>query len=204
LKRKWIGIDITHLAIGLIRKRLRDVHGSDIDKTYEVIGEPTTEQDAQVLAAENPYQFQWWALDLVGASPAEKKKGADQGIDGRLFFHDDAPGKKTKQVIFSVKAGTVSVAHVRDLRGVIQRENADIGALLSMQPPTAAMRREAASAGFYVSPWGGKYPRLQLLTVGELLSGRRLDYPAAQHTNVTFRKARKAKRAESSTSNMFD
>ena len=129
LGRCWIGIDITHLAISLIRHRLRDSFGSACD--FEVIGEPTSAQDATALAKQDPYQFQWWALGLVGARPTEQKKGADRGIDGRLYFHDEGRGGKTKQIIFSVKAGSVTVSHIRDLVGVINREKAQIGAFLS-------------------------------------------------------------------------
>ncbi len=118
LNRNWIGIDITHLAINLIKKRLRDAFGEEVAKTYEVIGEPESLADAQQLARDDPYQFQWWALALVGARPHEKKRGADAGIDGRLYFHDDKSGK-SKQIILSVKSGGVSVPFVRDLRGVL-------------------------------------------------------------------------------------
>ena len=104
LGRQWIGIDVTNLAITLIRHRLKDTYGDDIEQAYQVIGEPVSVPDAEALAASDPYQFQWWALVLVGARPAEGKKGADQGIDGRIYFHDGDTGK-TKQIILSVKAG---------------------------------------------------------------------------------------------------
>ena len=85
LNRRWIGIDITHLAIGLIKTRLDDAYGPEVRKTYEVIGEPTDVRGAEQLALENKYQFQYWALGLCGARPTEGiKKGADRGIDGRL------------------------------------------------------------------------------------------------------------------------
>ncbi len=106
LGRNWIGIDVTNLAITLIKHRLQATYGEAVE--YTVIGEPVSASDAEKLAADDPYQFQWWALGLVGARPVEQKKGADKGIDGRLFFHDDAAGGKTKQIIFSVKAGKVS------------------------------------------------------------------------------------------------
>ena len=188
LGRRWIGIDITHLAISLIRHRLRDSFGKDF--RLEVIGEPTSLQDAQALAKQDPYQFQWWALGLAGARPFEQKKGADRGIDGRLYFHDEGAGGETKQIIFSVKAGHITVSHVRDLVGVINREEAEIGALLSLEAPTGPMRREAASAGFYQSPWG-KHLRIQLLTIEELLGGGRVDYPQA--ANVTFKRAQRVR-----------
>jgi site-specific DNA-methyltransferase (adenine-specific) len=190
LKRRWIGIDITHLAVNLIRHRLQDVFGEKIGETYQVVGEPVSLPDAQVLAKDDPYQFQWWALGLVGARPVEQKKGKDKGIDGRLFFHDEAKGKKTKQVILSVKAGKPRVDHVRDLRGVIDREGAEIGALITMNEPTGDMTKEAASGGFYDSPWDGKHPRIQILTIKDLLEGTRLDMPPIG-TSVTFKKAEK-------------
>ena len=202
LQRAWIGIDITHLAIGLIKHRLRDTFGEDITQSYEVIGEPVSIPDAEVLGKDDPFQFQWWALGLVGARPVEQKKGADKGIDGRLYFHDDVAGAKTKQIIFSVKAGRPSVPHVRDLRGVIERENAEIGVLLSLQEPTKPMRTEAMGAGFYESPWGTRHPRIQLLTVTDLLLGKGVNRPT-QHGNVTFKKAPKHTRDTGQQGRLF-
>lgn len=185
LKRRWIGIDITHLAISLIKSRLKTAFGDEA--TYDVIGEPTTVEDAKVLAETEPYQFQYWALGLVGARRSgDVKKGADRGIDGRLYFH--LGDEKTRQVIISVKAGKVQASHVRDLEGVLQREKADIGVVLTFEEPTKPMRQEAASAGFFTSPWG-KHPRLQLLTVGELLAGKGIDYPRTAGANVTLKAA---------------
>ncbi len=127
-KRRWIGIDITHLAINLIRTRLRDHFGEEVRKVYDIIGEPVSVTGAAELAKQDPFQFQSWALGLVGARIATSaKKGADRGIDGRLYFHDDKSGN-SKQIILSVKAGeNVNVAQVRDLRGVIEREKASTG-----------------------------------------------------------------------------
>ena len=196
LKRRWIGIDITHLAITLIKHRLRDAFGDQA--AYQVVGEPVSLPDAKALAENDPYQFQWWALGLVGARPIEQKKGSDKGIDGRLYFHDEAKGGKTKQVLLSVKAGHTNVAHVRDLRGVIEREKAEIGVLITMQEPTQPMRTEAASAEFYVSPWG-KHPKLQVLTIADLLAGQGIDMPPLRQVNATFKKAPKAKGDEAQT-----
>ncbi len=190
LKRKWIGIDVTHLAITLLKHRLYNAF--DKKAKYKVIGEPVSITDAEALAKSDPYQFQWWALGLVGARPVEGKKGPDKGIDGRLYFHDD-PRAKTKQIVLSVKAGKVTVSHVRDLRGVVEREKAEIGVFISFNDPTKQMITEAASAGFYKSPtWGKQYPKMQLLTVSELLEGKIIDYPPSQHVDVTFKKAPKA------------
>jgi DNA modification methylase len=187
LKRRWIGIDITSLAISLIRNRLGDAFEGRAK--FEVVGEPVSSPDAAKLAKDDPYQFQWWALGLVGARPVEGKKGADKGIDGRIFFHE-GDKDKTKQIILSVKAGHVTVSQLRDLRGVLDREKAEIGVLLCMDEPTAPMRKEAASAGFYKSPWG-EHSRLQILTIDDLLAGKTIDRPPAQ-TSVTFKRAPKA------------
>ena len=156
-----------------------------------VIGEPVSLADARTLAAADPYQFQWWALGLVHARPTEQKKGADKGIDGRLYFHE-GDTSQTKQIVISVKAGKLHAPYVRDLRGVMEREQAEMSVLLSLEEPTAKMRTEAASAGFYASAWG-KHPRLQIVTVGELLDGQKLDAPPPRQTSVTFKRAPRAK-----------
>jgi hypothetical protein len=194
LNRRWIGIDITHLAIGLIKKRLTDAFGDSVRNTYEVIGEPADLSGAQDLATNDPYQFQWWTLGLAGARPTEQKKGADRGIDGRLYFHDEARGGKTKQIIFSVKAGHVQSAYVRDLRGTIDREDAQIGILISMEAPTKPMLKEAAEAGFYKPPGlQDKYPRIQILTIEDLLAGKQVAHPRL--LDATFKKAPKSRPA---------
>ena len=198
LKRRWIGIDITHLAITLIKHRLADAQGAIPKREYVVVGEPTDAGGAEALADEDKWQFQWWALGLVGArpAPAEQRKGPDQGVDGRLFFHDEAapekgfPAAASREIVLSVKGGHLKATDVRDLRGVLEREKATIGVLLSLEEPTAAMRAEAASAGFYTSPWG-KHARLQLLTVVQLLEGKRLDCPPLRQTDITFKRAPK-------------
>jgi DNA modification methylase len=196
LNRRWIGIDITHLAIGLIKTRLDDAYGHEVRKTYRVIGEPTDVRGAEQLALENKYQFQYWALGLCGARPTEGiKKGADRGIDGRLFFHDDRSGD-SKQIIFSVKGGlNVGVSEVRDLIGVLQRERAEIGAYISFAEPTRNMRTEAAEAGFYTSVDGSRYPRLQLLTIKGLLEGTEHLQRPLHVRDVTFKKAPKSRQA---------
>lgn len=193
LGRRWIGIDITHLAIGLIKHRLYDQFGSAIAATYDVVGEPVSLPDAQRLAEDDKFQFQAWALGLVSARNAQSaKKGADRGVDGNLYFHDDPQGK-TKRVILSVKGGeNLNVAMIRDLRGTIERENAEIGVLIALNEPTRPMEKEAISAGFYQSPMGGKHPKIQILTIEDLLGGKGIDYPArSQRANLTFRQAKR-------------
>jgi hypothetical protein len=193
LERKWIGIDITHLAINLIKHRLHSAFG-DVAQ-YDLIGEPKALPDAAQLAQEDPFQFQSWVLGLVYARPVEMKKGADKGIDGRLYFHDEGEGGKTKQVIFSVKGGkNIHANMVNELLGVLNQEQAQIGVLISMEEPTNPMRTAAAGAGFYDSPgWNTKHPRIQILTVAELLGGKKVDMPPTGQVNVTFKKAPKAK-----------
>jgi site-specific DNA-methyltransferase (adenine-specific) len=200
LNRRWIGIDITHLAITLIKKRLADGF-PDLDppikSAYQVIGEPTDLEGAGLLAAENKYQFQYWTLGLVGARPVEERKGADRGIDGRLYFHDDESGK-SRQIIFSVKAGKVGVDRVRDLRGVIERERAEIGVFLCFEQPTKPMLKEAAEAQFYKSSDGSLYPRLQILTIQQLLDGRQPQYPLHRR-DATFKRAPRSRPAAEET-----
>lgn len=200
LGRDWIGIDITHLAIGLIKSRLHDAFGDQV--RYDVIGEPTTVADAERLAEEEPYQFQAWALGLVGARQAGAiKKGADKGIDGRLYFH---PGdNKTRQIIISVKAGKLQAGYVRDLAGVVAQENAELGVLISFDTPTQPMRSWAAGRGFYESPWG-QHPRLQLLTIADLLGGKGIDYPRTAGVNQTYKQAPKAVRKVAEPKGLWD
>ena len=188
INRRWIGIDITHLAINLIKTRLQNAFCDEAQ--YKVVGEPVSTEDAQALADDDPYQFQWWSLGLVSARPAngKGKKGADGGIDGRLYFHDDTKEGKTKQIIFSVKAGNVTVSQIRDLGHVVNREKAQIGVMISMNVPTKPMKSEAAGAGFYNSPQGTKHPKLQILTIAELLAGKLVDKPPNQDVRA-FKKA---------------
>jgi site-specific DNA-methyltransferase (adenine-specific) len=193
LKRRWIGIDITHLAIGLIKKRLSDAFGPEIKSTYDVIGEPTDYAGAAQLAEEDKYQFQWWALGQVGARPTDQKKGADRGIDGRLYFHDDDSGK-SRQIVFSVKGGHITASQVRDLAGVLSREKAEIGAFITFDEPTKPMLREAADAGLYKSSDGSTYARLQILTIQQILDGKQPDYPAHRR-DATFKKAPRSRPA---------
>ena len=189
LKRRWIGIDITHLAITLMKKRLLDAFGAEAQ--FKVTGEPTSLPDAAALAESDPYQFQWWALGLLGARPVEQKKGADKGIDGKIVFQGDAPGI-FETVILSVKAGHITANHVRDLRGVVDRERAAIGVLISMEGPTKPMQTEAVTTGFFESKtWGKKYPKVQLMTIAELLAGKKISMPPIRQVDKTFKKAAK-------------
>ena len=210
LGRHWIGIDITNLAIALQKYRLQDAYGLEAGRDYLVIGEPVDLASAAQLAQESRHQFEWWALSLIRAQPINPgdssgkkgKKGADRGIDGQIVFIDDSSGKP-KRIIVQVKSGHVSASIVRDLRGVIEREGAALGVLITLDPPSQPMKTEAASAGYYTSPgWGRDYPRLQILTVEGLLAGvERLDRPPAA---VTFKQAQKEKQEQDAQQPGFD
>jgi site-specific DNA-methyltransferase (adenine-specific) len=196
LGRQWIGIDITQLATSLIKNRLRDTYGKNIE--INTIGEPTTPSEASVLAEQDKYQFQWWALGLIDARPVEQKKGADHGIDGKILFRDDPKASKPSQIIIQVKGGKTGVKDVRDLRGVVEREKAAIGILISLQPPTDPMETEVASAGFYEHKMNKqKYPRIQLRTVKELMTGKGIERPSnVAAVYETFKKAPTSKLRE--------
>lgn len=174
LNRKWIGIDVTHLAIGIMKWRLDKIFPGI---NYKVIGEPKDLPGAQELAKNNKYEFQWWAVSLIGGQPyGDKKKGADTGIDGYIYFMDEKD--KVKKGIVSVKGGhSVSVAMIRDLGHVIEREKAELGIFLTLEKPTRPMETEAVVKGFYHSPLGKDYPRIQILTIEELLNGKKPDIP---------------------------
>ena len=191
LKRKWIGIDITHLAISLIEKRLKDAFGKRCK--FEVHGTPKDLDAARDLAERDKYQFQWWAISLVDAQPFQgKKKGADTGIDGLKFFYD-LQDDEARKIVVSVKGGSLKADDVRALNHVREREKADIGLLISLHNPTAKMKADAASAGIYHGGADGtkQYPRIQLLTITGLLGGgQRAEHPDYVK-NVNFKKAKK-------------
>lgn len=185
LGRKWIGIDITHLAISLIEKRLKDAFPGI---AFEVHGTPKDLAGARDLAKRDKYQFQWWAVSLVNAVPyGGKKKGADTGIDGLIYFK---MGKSiTEKAIVSVKGGgNVNVAMVRDLAHVVDREQAKIGVFITLTEPTKPMQVEAVKAGFYETDYG-KYPKLQIITIEQLLTGQKPQMPLLDPS--AFRKAAK-------------
>lgn len=189
LGRGWIGIDITHLSIALIEKRLRDAFPG---LAFAVHGTPKDGEGARALAQRDKYQFQWWACSLVNAQPYQnRKKGADGGIDGLIYFQD-GPGA-AKKIVVSVKGGeSVSVAMLRDLGHVVTRERAALGLFVTLAEPTPPMRTEAAKAGFYESPAfpGQTFPRLQLLTVAGLLAGtERPRFPDLAQGGLTFKTA---------------
>ena len=188
LGRRWIGIDITHIAISLIRRRLQDRYREDVQ--FEVVGEPKDQGSARALAEQDRYQFQSWALDQIDARPAQEVKGADRGIDGITFFCDD--GENIRRAIVQVKSGHVTVGLIRDLVGTLKRENDDkertpIGIFLTLEQPTKPMIQEAVSGGFYQHPLilDKKFLRIQILTVRDLFEGKNPDLPHSQPLTYT-------------------
>ena len=195
LKRKWIGIDVTHLAISLVEDRLSDAFPS---VTFDVHGTPKDLDSARDLARRDKYEFQYWACSLLKQkekkktlSYQEKKKGADSGIDAVIYFQDD---KTThKKIIVSVKGGEhVSVPMIRDLGHIVNRENASLGLFVTLTKPTAPMRQEAIKAGYYESPIGANFPKIQILTIEGLLAGtERPRYPDLMQGGLMSRQTKR-------------
>lgn len=209
LNRRWIGIDITHLAVSLIEKRLKSAFlylqpvtagklkaAESNPNQFEVIGVPHDLDAARDLALRDKQQFQLWACTLVGAQPYKGGRGSDKGIDG-LIFPEVGKGKSEK-IVVSVKAGeTIGVSMMRDLKGVVEREKAIIGLFVTLTPPTREMKKEAAASGHYESPHHGAFPKIQILTIEGLLdSTEQAKFPDMTYGAQTFKKAKKEERTE--------
>ena len=206
LNRRWIGIDVTHIAITLIRHRLQDTFKADL-RPYDVIGQPQDLESAKALALESEhdgrYQFEWWALSLVGARPAgDRKKGADSGIDGVINFFDDN-SNKSKRIVVQVKSGNVSRNQIATLNSDREREKAEIGLFITLKQPTGPMESEALTAGFYTPEHypDSHYPRIQILTIEELLNGQQAQYPRLA-PEATFPRAPRRRRNTANQSNL--
>jgi site-specific DNA-methyltransferase (adenine-specific) len=166
LNRNWIGIDVTHLAIALVERRLKEAFAAI---TYEVHGVPKDVAGAHNLAQRDKHQFQMWITAKIGAQPYKGgKKGMDRGIDGYLHFRD--ADRKPQFAIVSVKGGGIKPSDIRDLKGTMDREKAALGLFLTLNEPTREMKSEA-SAGFYETG-GMKFPRLQILTAAQIIDGK--------------------------------
>jgi site-specific DNA-methyltransferase (adenine-specific) len=188
-----------------MKKRLLHSFGEEL-RPYDVEGDPKDLAGALELAAHDRFQFEWWALGLIDALPAhDRRRGADTGIDGYLRF----PGEKKGSfdtIICQVKSGSVNVAIIRDLKGVMEREHAAIGVLVTLNRPTRPMMQEAISAGFYehaVSGIPGRYPRIQILTIEDIFNGRSIQYPRQSHSQHR-RAKRRAKGPEPSQPSLLD
>lgn len=180
LNRRWIGIDITHIAINLIKYRLQNRYHLTENKDYKVIGEPKDLGSAKTLALHDRYQFEWWALGLIKAKPyQDKKKGADTGVDGISYFQYGKKATEIKSIIVQIKSGKVSVKDIRELNTVVDNKKGAIGILITLEEPTKPMTIEAVSKGFYEHPLSGKkYPKIQIYTIKELLDGKNIDTPS--------------------------
>ena len=182
LNRGWIGIDITHLAVALMKNRLKTAFNILPGQDYAVVGEPVDAGSARALAEQDRFQFEFWAMSLLEAFPREQKKGADRGIDGVVYFID-GPRRAVNKAIVQVKSGRVSSPLIRDLVGTVEREKAAMGLFITLEEPTRDMRTEAVSAGFYHSElWQTDYPKIQIRTVGELLEGKAFEIPRHPQT----------------------
>jgi site-specific DNA-methyltransferase (adenine-specific) len=184
LKRRWVGIDITHLAISLIRARLKEIHIL-ANRDYKILGEPVDFESAVDLMKVDPsgYQFQLWALSFLDAWPAksmngkEVTKGADKGVDGWITFREK-DSLNLQRIVVQIKGGVhIGAQHVRDLLGTIEATKSPMGILVTLYEPTKPMKDAAFEAGYYTSVWGQKYPRIQIITIPELLSGRKPEIP---------------------------
>jgi site-specific DNA-methyltransferase (adenine-specific) len=201
LNRRWAGIDVTHLSISLMKYRMNDMFQLKEKQDYQVIGEPEDVSSAKQLAKDDRYQFQWWALSLVQAKPLggesgsrEGKKGSDKGIDGVINFINEK--NKTERVLIQVKSGHVKSGDVRDLRGVLDREEAALGVFITLEEPSKDMVTESVSSGYYHSDlWQKDYPRIQILTIEDLLNGKTIDMPKYV-SGQTFKQADKVKKKQ--------
>lgn len=178
LGRRWIGIDVTTLAIDLIDARLRHTYGEAIRDTYDILGIPRDIAGAEALFGRSPFEFERWCVMLLDGQPNEKQVG-DKGIDGVIRFPVDAKGT-SERVLVSVKGGATNPSHVRDLVGTVESQRAGMGVFICMRTPTAGMTDAANHSGTYRHPANGRtFPRVQILSVEDLLAGRRPKMPMA-------------------------
>ncbi|MEU8172208.1 DNA methyltransferase [Microbispora hainanensis] len=174
--RRWIGIDITTLAVDLIDARLRHTYGEWITVSYEIRGIPRDMAGARALFARSPFEFERWCVMTVDGQPNDKRSG-DKGVDGVIRIPLDGRGGSDR-VIVSVKGGAINPSHVRDLIGTVSSQRAAMGVLITLREPTVGMIDAARHSGVYAWPMNGrKYPKVQILTVRELLQGKRPEMP---------------------------
>lgn len=193
LGRKWIGIDVTHYAVSLIEERLKRAHAPP--KSYEVFGRPNDLQGAKELAKRDRHQFQWWANWLLGAqSYKTQNRGADGGVDGKIFFANGPYG--TGKIVISVKSGGVSVKDVRELEGVLTDQSAHMGVFITLEPPTQPMTSFVAGVGHVPKSAHGRLPRLQIVTIEDLLAGRMPELPPLPRVAPGARKVFRRKNGE--------
>jgi len=194
LDRRWLGIDITYIAVGLIQARLKDTYGDDIAKTYRVEGIPRDLPGAQALFNASPFDFERWAVTLADGTPNEKQVG-DRGIDGVIRFLNDAKGKaEGGRVLVSVKGGkSINPAMVRDLVGTVESQKAEMGVLITMVPPTPGMVEAANHSGTYTWPVNSQtFPKVQIITVPGLLNFKRPKMPPPRRAYISATRRKQA------------
>ncbi len=196
LKRNWVGIDVSTLSIKVIAKRLSEQFSSkSLKQKIHVDGLPKDLNGAKALFDKSPWDFEYWALLLVeGAMPSKNKskenmKGADKGIDGVITFLKDPIKHEYGKIIIQVKGGKVQRNQIATLKGDVDREGADGGLFISLEEPTGPMKEEAYLSGsFKISHYMGEFNKIQILTVKDLLAGKKPDLPHA-FVNPVFKKA---------------
>lgn len=198
LNRNWIGIDVTYLAIHVIEGRLLKAFGLTIKDRYKLFGRPKDADDARALAARDWLEFQKWAVFTLGGLPKDRP-GTDGGIDGIIRYHRVGIEQPNRAVV-SVKGGlNVGVDDVHKLKSVVKREGAEIGILVCLNPPSAAMKREAISEGD-VGPPSRRVNKLQIVTIDRLFQRHpvdlpgMIDFPEAVSISPAFRQPKRGRK----------
>lgn len=178
LGRKWIGIDVTTLAVDLIDARLRHTYGEEIQETYDMLGIPRDLSGAAALFKRSPFEFERWCVMMLDGQPNEKQVG-DRGIDGVIRFPIDGKGNSDK-VLVSVKGGATNPGHLRDLVGTVESQRAAMGVFVCMNEPTKGIIEAANHSGTYNHPANAqRFPKVQILSVQDLIDGKRPNMPTA-------------------------
>lgn len=187
LGRRWVGIDVTTLSVDLMDSRLRTTYGESVRDTYDILGVPRDLAGAQSLFEQNPFEFERWCVTQVSGQPNEKQVG-DRGIDGVIRFPLDAKGS-TGKIMVSVKGGATNPGHVRDLIGTVDTTRAAMGIFIMLKKPTRGILEAAARSGTYTHPSTHQsYPKIQVMTVEDLLAFKRPDAPSAVNPYYTAKR----------------
>lgn len=187
LKRRWIGMDITYQSIALILKRLKHSEGQAAVNAVELHGIPQDMESVDALIHKKDdrvrKEFEKWAILTYSDSRAviNEKKGADKGIDGVAYTRKSKD--EVLPVMISVKSGNVNAAVIRDLRGVVERENAACGILITRNEATKPMTQEAKAAGQFKPEHFAAFDKLQIVTVQEILDGARMNLPLMEEVS---------------------
>ncbi len=183
LNRRWIGIDITYQSIALVLRRLEDQFGKAVADSVKLDGIPQDMASAQALANKKDdrvrKEFEKWAVLTYTNNRAiiNQKKGADSGIDDIAYFRTN--NKDNAKIILQVKSGGVQRGDIATLRGDMQREGAAMAVLITLEPPTAPMIKEAKDAGLYHHDLMDRnYDAIQIVTIQDMIeNGKVLDIP---------------------------